>query len=183
MKPLFLSLIFIPGLLQAQRWHINVTGGLSNYSGDLQGKAYTFDQSFFAFGAGVQYDITRNFSAVSNVSFMKVGAADQFNNPDLVFRNLSFQSNIIEWNLLGEYTFLDITKNQFSPFVFGGIAVFHFNPYAFDTTGQKVYLRPLSTEGEGLLQYPGQKPYGLYQFAIPFGGGFKFRVSENVVLA
>ncbi len=183
MKSLFLSLIFIPGLLQAQCWHINVTGGLSNYSGDLQGKAYTFDQSFFAFGAGVQYDITRNFSAVSNISFMKVGAADQFNNPDLVFRNLSFQSNIIEWNLLGEYTFLDITKNQFSPFVFGGIAVFHFNPYAFDTTGQKVYLRPLSTEGEGLPQYPGQKPYGLYQFAIPFGGGFKFRVSENVVLA
>jgi hypothetical protein len=183
MKSLFLSLIFVPGLLQAQRWHINVTGGLSNYSGDLQGKAYTFDQSFFAFGAGVQYDITRNFSAVSNISLMKVGAADEFNNPNLVFRNLSFQTNIIEWNLLGEYTFLDITKNQFSPFVFGGVAIFHFNPYAFDTTGQKVYLRPLSTEGEGLPQYPGQKPYGLYQFAIPFGGGFKFRVSENVVLA
>ncbi len=183
MKSLFLSLLIIPGFLQAQRWHVNVTGGLSNYSGDLQSKPYTFDQSNFAFGAGVQYDITRNFSAISNISFMKVGASDQFNNADLVFRNLSFQSNILEWNLLGEYTFLDMTKKTFSPFLFAGIAVFHYDPYAYDTLGQKIYLKPLSTEGEGLPQYPGQKPYNLTQFAIPFGGGIKFRVSENIVLA
>jgi hypothetical protein len=128
MKSFFLSLILIPGLLQAQRWHVNVTGGLSNYSGDLQGKPYTFDQSFFAFGIGAQYDITRNFSATSNISIMKVGASDQYNNPDLIFRNLSFQSNIEELNLLGEYTFLDMTRSWISPFIFGGIAVFNFNP-------------------------------------------------------
>ena len=116
MKSLFIALLLIPGLLQAQRWHLNLTGGLSNYSGDLQGKSYTFDQSYFAYGAGVQYDITRNFSAITNISVMKVGASDQYNNPDLVFRNLSFQSNIIEWNLLGEYTFFDITEKKFSPF-------------------------------------------------------------------
>jgi hypothetical protein len=183
MKLFFLSLILIPGLLQAQRWHVNVTGGLSNYSGDLQGKPYTFDQSFFAFGVGAQYDITRNFSATSNISIMKVGASDQYNNPDLVFRNLSFQSNIEELNLLGEYTFLDMTRSWISPFVFGGIAVFHFNPYTYDTIGKQVYLKPLSTEGEGLPEYPNQKPYNLTQFAIPFGGGIKFRISENVILA
>jgi len=183
MKSFFLSLLFLPSFMQAQRWHVNVTGGMSNYSGDLQGKAYTFDQSFFAFGAGVQYDITRNFSAISNISFMKVGASDQYNNPNLVFRNLSFQSDIVEWNLLGEYTFMDITRHTFSPFLFGGIAVFHMDPYAFDTLGRKVFLRPLSTEGEGLAAYPGQHPYNLTGFAIPVGGGIKFRVSENVVLA
>ena len=170
-------------MMHAQRWHVNITGGLSNYSGDLQDKAYTFDQSFFAFGVGAQYDITRNFSAISNIMVMKIGASDQYNTPDLVPRNLSFQSNVLEWNLLGEYTFLDITQKKFSPFVFGGIAVFHYDPYAFDTLGRKLYLQPLSTEGEGLLQYPDQKPYNLTQFAIPFGGGIKFRVGENIVLA
>jgi hypothetical protein len=183
MKSLFLSILVIPSVIHAQRWHLNLTGGVSNYSGDLQSKAYTFNESNFAFGAGAQYDVTRNFSVISNINFMKVGAADEFNNPDLVARNLSFQTNIIEWNLLGEYTFLDITEKKFSPFVFAGIAVFHYNPYAFDTTGQKLYLRPLSTEGEGLAAYPGQRPYNLTQFAIPFGGGIKFRVSETVVLA
>jgi hypothetical protein len=183
MKLLFYSLLLIPALGQAQRWHLNITGGVSNYSGDLQAKAYTFDQSFFAFGFGAQYDITRNFSAISNINFMKIGASDQFNNANLVPRNLSFQSNIIEWNLVGEYSFMDITQKKISPFIFGGIAVFHFDPYAYDTTGQKVYLKPLSTEGEGLPQYPDQKPYNLIQFAIPFGAGIKFRVSENVVIA
>ena len=48
---------------------------------------------------------------------------------------------------------------------------------------QKTYLRPLSTEGEGLPQYPDQKPYSQTQFSIPFGGGIKFRMSESVVLA
>jgi opacity protein-like surface antigen len=183
MKSLFYSLLLIPGFLQAQRWHINLSGGISNYSGDLQAKNYTFDQSYFAYGAGVQYDITRNFSVISNINILKVGASDQYNNPDLVFRNLSFQNNITEWNLLAEYTFLDITKKKFSPFVFAGIAIFHNNPFAYDTTGAKVYLKPLSTEGEGLSQYPGQKPYSQTQFSIPVGGGIKFRVSESVVLA
>ena len=35
----------------------------------------------------------------------------------------------------------------------------------------------------GFRNIPDQKPYNLTQFAIPFGGGIKFRVSENVVLA
>jgi hypothetical protein len=183
MKTFVVSLMFLPGLIQAQRWHVNLTGGVSNYSGDLQSKAYTFDQSYFAFGGGAQYDITPNLAAISNIYLMKVGASDQYNNADLVPRNLSFQTNILEWNLLGEYTFLDITRKKFSPFVFAGIAVFHYNPYAYDTLGQKTYLRPLSTEGEGLSAYPDQRPYNLTQFAIPFGAGIKFRVSENVVLA
>ena len=183
MKSLFFSLLLVPGFMQAQRWHVNITGGVANYSGDLQAKAFTFDQSFFSFGGGVQYDITRNFSAISNIMILKVGASDQYNKPDLVFRNLSFQNNITEWNLLGEYTFLDITQKKFSPFLFAGIAVFHNNPYAYDTLGAKTYLRPLSTEGEGLPQYPDQKPYSQTQFSIPFGGGIKFRISESVVLA
>jgi Domain of unknown function (DUF6089) len=183
MKRFLFGLILVPGLMHAQRWHVNVTGGLSNYSGDLQDKAFTFDQSNFAFGAGLQYDITRNFSATTNISFLKVSASDQFNTADLVSRNLSFQSNILEWNLMAEYNFFDITKKAFTPFLYGGIAVFHFDPYAFDTLGRKVYLKPLSTEGEGLAAYPGQKPYSLFQFAIPVGGGIKFRINENIVLA
>jgi hypothetical protein len=70
-----------------------------------------------------------------------------------------------------------------SPYVFGGVAVFHYNPYAYDSLGNKQFLKPLSTEGQGLAQYPGSKPYKLTQFAIPFGGGIKFRISQNTVLS
>jgi len=183
MKKLILLGIFVPSLLQAQRWHVNLFGGISNYSGDLQNKAFTLDQSNAAFGLGAQYDLTHHISVLSNISLMKVGASDQFNKPSLQPRNLSFQTQIFEWNVLAEYTFVDISTHRFSPYVFAGAAVYHFNPFAFDSSGKKVYLHPLSTEGEGLPEYPGNKNYSLTQFAIPFGGGVKLRISDNVVLA
>jgi Domain of unknown function (DUF6089) len=183
MKKLILLGIMFPALLQAQRWHINVYGGISNYEGDLQNKFFTLDQSYVAFGAGGQYDLTRHLSVLANLSVGKVGASDIYNKPSLQARNLSFQSQILEANVLGEYTLIDLSQHRFSPYAFIGIAVYHFNPYAYDTLSHKVFLQPLSTEGEGLPQYPDRRPYSLTQLAIPFGGGIKLRVTDNVVLA
>jgi opacity protein-like surface antigen len=144
---------------------------------------FTTDQSYGAFGAGLQYDFNSHISALSGFNYGHVGASDKFNKPDLQARNLSFQSNIFEWNLMGEYNLFDINKKRFTPYGFAGIAIYHFNPFAYDTLGRKVYLKPLSTEGEGLPQYPDRKPYNLTQFAIPFGAGIKLRITDNVTLA
>src|SRR5262249_19248779 len=122
-------------------------------------------------------------SVLSNVSLMKVGAADKFNKPSLQPRNLSFETQILEWNVLAEYTLLDMDKKRFSPYVFAGAALYHFNPYTHDSVGNKVYLQPLSTEGEGLPQYPNEKEYSLTQFAVPMGAGVKLRITDNVILA
>ena len=51
-----------------------------------------------------------------------------------------------------------------------------------DTSGNKIYLEPLSTEGQGLAQYPDRKKYKLTQFSIPFGGGIRLRVTDNISL-
>ncbi|MBS1947496.1 MAG: outer membrane beta-barrel protein [Bacteroidetes bacterium] len=182
MKRLFLLVLVFPNMVFAQ-WHLNLFGGISNYSGDLQGKVFTMDQSNAGFGIGLQYDFTPHVSALSGVYYGKVGASDKFNKPILQQRNLSFQTQIFEWNLMGEYNLFDLSVKRFTPYGFAGIAVFHFNPYAYDTLGNKVYLRPLSTEGEGLAAYPDRKPYSLFQFAIPFGAGIKIRITDNVVLA
>jgi uncharacterized protein DUF6089 len=182
MKKLFFLILLSPVFLQAQ-WHVNLFGGFSNYSGDLQSKFFTLDQSYAAFGASAQYDLTEHFSILSGFNLGHVGAADKFNKPDLQPRNLSFQSKIAEGNIMGEYNLFDINEKRFTPYVFAGLAVYHFNPFAYDTMDQKVYLKPLSTEGEGLAQYPGRKPYNLTQLAIPFGGGIKLRVTNNVVIA
>jgi hypothetical protein len=183
MKKLILLVMLCPVLLQAQRWHVNLFGGFSNYSGDLQSKLFTLDQSYAAFSAGAQYDLTTTFSVLSNLTYAHVGASDAYNKPSLQPRNLSFQSKIFEWNVLAEYNFIDLTKRRFSPYIFAGLAVYHFDPYGYDSTAHQVYLQPLSTEGEGLAQYPDRKNYGLTQLSIPFGGGVKLRISENVVIA
>ena len=182
MRKIFLLILLSPIFLQAQ-WHVNVFGGFSNYSGDLQTKKFTLDQSYAAFGAGAQYDLTEHFSILAGFNLGHVGAADKFNKADLQPRNLSFQTKIDEANLMAEYNLFDLSEKRFTPYIFAGLAVYHFNPYAYDTLNAKVYLQPLSTEGEGLAQYPGRKPYHLTQLAIPFGGGIKFRITDNVIIA
>jgi opacity protein-like surface antigen len=182
MKRFFFLVLIIPVAVHAQ-WHINLTGGFSNYSGDLQSKVFTLDQSYGAFGAGVQYDLTNHFSLLTNLTYLHIGAADKYNKVELQPRNLSFQTKILEWNVLGEYNFFDLSEKRFTPYVFAGLALYHFNPYAYDTMNKKVYLQPLGTEGEGLAAYPNRKPYNLTQLAIPFGAGIKLRVTDNVTLS
>ncbi|HEX3933950.1 MAG TPA: DUF6089 family protein [Puia sp.] len=183
MKRIFLVGILFPLLTHAQ-WNVNLYGGFSNYIGDLESSKYTTSQSNGSFGAGIQYDLTGHFSLLSNLTYGRISAADGYSKQvDLRARNLNFESVIGEWNLLLEYNLFDLRSHRLTPYVFGGIALFHFNPYAHDTSGKKVFLRPLSTEGEGLSEYPNRKQYALTQFSIPFGGGIKFRVSDRVVLA
>jgi opacity protein-like surface antigen len=183
MRKLFLLCLLFPvGLCAQNRLHVTLIGGFSNYQGDMQDKAITFDQSNGAFGVGVKYDITSHISIRSGFNYGKVQGDDKQNKPSLQVRNLSFETKILEFNLLGEYVFFDLDQSRFSPYVFGGLAVFRFNPYAYDTSGNKIYLEPLSTEGQGLSNHPERRPYKLTQFAIPFGAGVKLRITENAVL-
>ncbi len=179
---LIITILFSPLFSWSQRLHVNLFGGFANYMGDLQDKPLTFDQSNKAAGAGLQYNFTNHFSLRTGFMYGKVGAHDKFNRPSLQSRNLSFESKIVEGNLLLDYNIFDLSIKKFTPYLFTGIALYHFNPYTADSLGEKVFLRPLSTEGEGIAQYPDRKPYKLTQFSAPFGAGFKLRVSDNVIL-
>ncbi len=184
MRSFLVALAFFPVLLNAQqRLHVTAFGGFANYSGDLQTKRLTLDQSNGVFGLGAKYDLTNHISVRGGFNLASVKGTDKKNEGLLQARNLSFQTRIFEGNLMLEYTFFDLQEKRFSPHVFAGAAIFRFNPYAYDTLGNKVFLQPLSTEGQGLSAYPGRKPYQLTQFAIPFGAGIKYRVSDNVVLS
>jgi opacity protein-like surface antigen len=166
-----------------QRLHLTLFGGLSNYSGDLQAKRFTLEQSNFAFGAGLKYDVTPNLAFRLAFNHGTIEADDKRNNdPLLRARNLSFTSKITEGSLLLEYTLLNLEERRVSPYIYSGLTVFHFNPYAYDTVGNKIYLQPLGTEGQGMAQYADRKPYKLTQLAIPVGVGIKFRISDNTVL-
>jgi len=177
-----LATFLFPLLVFSQRLHLNITGGFLNYQGDLQDKPFTLDQSNGAFGAGLTYDLTPHFSVRSGFLYGKVSADDKRNKPLLQQRNLNFQSNILEGNVMLEYNLFDLSEKRFTPYVFAGLAVYHFNPYTYDTVGNKLFLQPLGTEGEGLAAYPDRKQYKLTQLAVPFGGGVKLRVSDNVTI-
>ena len=184
MKKLWLLFVLIPSSLLAQEpFHFTIFGGAANYQGDLRNKRFAVDQSQLAIGVGIKYDINIRLAFRSSISFAKVEGDDKKNVPSLRYRNLSFQSKVFEWASMIEYSFLDLQQAKFSPYVFAGLGIFHFNPYTTDTLGANIYLQPLGTEGQGLSQYPDRKKYNLTQFNIPFGGGIRFLVSKNVSLA
>lgn len=183
MRSFLLILLFNPvALLSQSRLHATAFGGFSNYQGDLQSKPFTFDQSHAVFGLGLKYDVTPKLSVRTGFNYGSIAATDKKNKPSLQPRNLSFHSKIIEGNLLAEYTIFDLDEKMIAPYVFGGIGIFHFKPFAFDTLGNEISLQPLGTEGQGLSKYPSRKPYKLTQLALPFGGGIRFRITDDAVL-
>lgn len=182
-RTLFLMLL-LPVLASAQnRLHLTLSGGFSNYYGDLQSKPLTLDQAHGALGIGVKYDLTGHFSVRGGLFYGRLSADDKKNKPSLQPRNLNFHTRVLEGNIMAEYALFDLQNKPFTPYAFAGIALFHFDPYTFDSTGAKYYLQPLGTEGQGLAQYPDRKFYKLTQFAIPFGAGIRLQVSEKVTLA
>jgi opacity protein-like surface antigen len=182
MKYILLAALIMPVTSHAQRFQLDFYGAVSNYQGDLQAKRFTFSEATPAAGLGISYFLTSKVVLRTAFTYAKVGADDR-NNPTgraIQLRNLNFTSNIYEGQLALEYNLFDLTERSVTPYVFAGVAGYHFNPYTKDPGGDKVYLQPLSTEGQGLPAYPESKPYNLTQLAIPFGGGLKFAVTEDL---
>ncbi|MEO9021789.1 MAG: DUF6089 family protein [Ginsengibacter sp.] len=179
MKNYFLStflLLFVSGV-SAQNLHLNLFTGISNYQGDLQDKKFTFSQSHLAGGLGITYDVSPHLALRTGVMIGKISGDDQYGRNKV--RNLNFSTLITEANLgLEYYITAPVEKHSLTPYVFAEVAIYHYNPYTFDSTGRKYYLRPLSTEGEGIVQ--GRNNYNLTQFSIPFGAGVKLSLSDNV---
>ncbi len=161
----------------AQNFHVNLFAGTSNYQGDLQEKRFTFSQSHFAGGVGLSYDLSDRLSVRSGLMLARVSGDDKYGVRNQV-RNLNFTSNLSEVNLGLQYHLTPLGAHALTPYIFAGLAVYHFNPYTYDTSGARYYLQPLSTEGEGFID--GVKNYKLTQFAIPFGGGIKLSLSDNL---
>lgn len=165
--------------IYAQRLHVSAFVGSSNYSGDLQESRYTLSHSGLARGIGISYDLTPQLSVRAEYSYGKVMGDDKLGTKN-VTRNLSFASYISEGQIAMEYYLKDLSEVSASPYIFAGIARFHFNPSTLDTAGNRVYLKYLNTEGQGF--YLNRTPYKLTQTAIPFGAGYKMYISERISL-
>jgi hypothetical protein len=151
-----------------------------NYFGDLQPKAVTTTEMSFGAALGLSYQIIPHLGANFYLTVGSVKASDSKNGEKWKYRNLSFQTEIFEASLTAEYDILDMEtpekEHNFTPYIFAGVGIFHFDPYTYDASGKKVYLQPLHTEGETSL-------YSLSQFCIPFGVGAKYAVSNTVRLS
>lgn len=179
-KNIFFFLILLATASIAQPVRLHVMGGFSNYSGDIRQQRFTLDRANAVITAGGTFKITNRIALRSDYSFTRLGADDKYNKPALRIRNLNFKTLIQELTLMGEYDILNLEERRLSPYVFAGIGIFNFSPYTTDTAGNKIWLAGLSTEGQGLPEYPDKKLYKKTQFNIPVGAGLKYALSEDV---
>lgn len=163
------------------RSELVLMGGGMNYIGDLNNQsALTLPRP--AGGVGLRYRIDNRWALRGEVSYGSVACEEDYNKR----RNLSFKSDIYEVAALAEFNFAPFgpgaTERRWTPYLFGGLAVFHFNPMARYVVGEDeehwTALQPLSTEGQGTSEYPDRKIYPLTQVSLPFGMGIKVRMGK-----
>src|SRR5574338_28891 len=184
MRICLVGLLFVVNASFGQKgWEAEIMPGISSYSGDLTQTAIPIHTLQPSVSANLKYNTGDFINFRVGFAWGIVYGNDKFNShPDLRGRNLSFKSMVLEGNVCLEFNLADPDVYYSYPYLFGGIGVFHFNPYAYDNNNKKVYLHPLSTEGEGLPQYPSVKNYSLTQICLPFGGGWKIKVHDNFTI-
>jgi len=165
-------------------WQIEAMPGIAAYKGDLTQSDFPLKTIGPSFSLNLKYDRSDMVVLRFGLGWAKISGNDQHNKQDdIKRRNLNFKTDIFEANIAAEINLLDPEAYYSYPYLLTGIGLFHFNPYSYDKNGQKIYLHPLSTEGEGLPEYPGRKKYSLTQVYIPFGGGWKLKVKEKYIFS
>jgi hypothetical protein len=160
------------------------SAGASHYFGDLNTNA-RINRPKLALGAFFRKQFGNYIALRVGAHFAQVGYSDIYNkdNDYQRRRNLSFNSNIWELALQGDFNFYKFVPGdpnyRFTPYITLGAGIFSYDPYAY-LNGQKVFLRPLGTEGQGSSVYPERKPYSTMAFCLPFGVGVKYSWNDRM---
>jgi hypothetical protein len=186
-----------------ERHRIFISIGATNFLGDLGGankigsgpfSLRDFDVQSIkpAFQLGYSYRISKFLSSRSAFTYAQLSGNDAYTTePFRQNRNLNFRtpiydlSSVIEfiWEVKrpGHQYYLKGVKGwknyRYAPYIYGGLALMY-----FDSKGKYGdawhALRPLSTEGEGLVAT--RKKYSPIQFTIPIGVGIRVKVARSI---
>ena len=164
--------------LSAQSFEVGLGAGVSFYNGDIipatfQGYLQTTHPA-----AGVYFRYNALKALSFRLGFVQARVSGDDASSIYSYRNLSFRSDISELYLVGEWRPFQMKGSSFiaSPYLFGGINVYRFNPQA-EFEGQWVDLQPLGTEGQGLPGY--EEKYELVQYGVPLGLGIVLDFEGN----
>lgn len=167
-----------------QEGEFGISLGAAHYFGDLNTNARV-NRPKPAVGLFFRKQFSNYIALRVAAHFAQVGYSDVYEtkNEFQHRRNLSFNSNIWELTLQGDFNFFRFVQGdpyyRFTPYITLGAGIFSYDPYAY-YYGQKIYLRPLGTEGQGYAQYSDRRPYGTMAICVPFGLGVKYNLTDRV---
>ncbi|MBR2649886.1 MAG: hypothetical protein IKD55_13650 [Sediminibacterium sp.] len=157
--------------------------GVSHYFGDLNPDG-RIKRPKPAVGIFFRKQVSNYIGIRISGEYAFLGYSDIYSeNPVQRRRNLSFNTNVWELVVSGDFSFFRFQPGfegyNFTPYVGLGIGVFSYDPYAY-LNGQKYLLRSLGTEGQGSSLYPEKKPYSPVALAIPFTLGIKYALNTKM---
>jgi len=166
-----------------QEGEFGVAVGAAHYFGDLNTRS-AMNRPKLAAGAFFRKQFGNYLGVKVSANYARVGYSDVYSKNEVQKRrNLSFNSNIWEFAVSGDFNFFKfypgISGYTYTPYVSLGVGVFSYDPFAY-LNDQKYFLRPIGTEGQGSGAYPDRKPYGSMAVCIPVGVGFKYNVNPSV---
>jgi hypothetical protein len=165
-----------------QEGEFGVNVGSSQYFGDLNPNP-RFNTPNIAFGAFFRKQFGNYVALRVAANYAFLAYSDKYNtdNEFMYRRNLSFNSGVYELAVQGDFNFFKFVPgslyNRFTPYISFGIGAFYYNPYTY-YQGQKVYLRPLGTEGQGAPGY--LKEYSPLAVCFPLGVGVKYSLNRRM---
>ena len=165
-----------------QKGEFGITVGAAHYFGDLNTRA-SINRPKPALGVFFRKQFGNYVGLRISAHYAQLGYSDTYSKNDYQkTRNLSFNTNIWELALQGDFNFFKFIPNDqdyaFTPYITLGVGLFTYDPYAY-VDGQKEFLRPLGTEGQ-TIGYNGRKPYSTMALCIPLGVGVKYNISEKM---
>lgn len=179
---LFLTLGLLGTSASAQVGELGITGGTTFYIGDINPTKHYPEHTHLAGGLMYRYNFNQHYAVRLQGLYGKLEAYDRESDEPLQqLRNLGFRTQLFEASAVLEINFFKYRgtskdSRTWTPFVFGGLAYYHFNPqHLLDDTWYD--LQPLGTEGQTL---GGGESYSLNQISLPFGFGFKFAITKKV---
>lgn len=170
-----------------QEGEFGISAGAAHYFGDLNPDP-RFNRPKPALGLFFRKQFGNYVSLRIAGHFAQLGYSDIYNkqNEFMYRRNLSFNTNIWELGLQGDFNFFKFVPGdeylRFTPYITFGVGVFNYDPYTY-LNGQKIYLRPLGTEGQGSALYPDRKAYSSMAICLPLGAGLKYSLNPKMNLA
>lgn len=177
-----LALLAQNSIVQEGEFGIGI--GAAHYFGDLNTRAH-LNRPKPAAGIFFRKNFGNYIALRVGATFAQLGYSDVYNtkNEFMRRRNLSFNTNIWELGLQGDFNFYRFLPGDpglsFTPYITLGAGIFNYDPYAY-LGKEKHFLRPLGTEGQGDTSYPDRKPYSSMGVSIPFGIGVKYAINERI---
>ena len=156
--------------------------GAAHYFGDLNPNS-AINRPKMAAGIFFRKQVSNYIGIRLSGDYAMLGYADKYSsNPVQVTRNLSFNTNVWELSIAGDFNFFRFQPGfegyEFTPYIGIGVGVFSFDPYAY-LNGEKYYLRTLGTEGQGSSLYPNLHPYSPIAVSVPFTVGVKYALNAQ----